>query len=199
VTVVATDNDGASTSPLVFTLTVTNVNDMPSFTAGPNVTVDEDSAPYSAAWATAISAGPSENTQTVSFTTTNDNNALFAVQPAISPSGVLSFTLAADAFGTATVSATIHDNGGTANGGVDASAAQSFTITVRGVNDDPSFDGNGDVFVMEDSGPYSALWASHVSPGGGNEAGNVTLSITNVTTTNRRCSPSRRPSTTTAL
>ncbi len=33
----------------------------------------------------------------------------------------------------------LHDNGGTANGGVDTSAAQTFTITVTAVNDAPSF------------------------------------------------------------
>ena len=34
---------------------------------------------------------------------------------------------------------TLSDNGGTANGGVDTSAPQTFTITVTGVNDAPSF------------------------------------------------------------
>ena len=31
------------------------------------------------------------------------------------------------------------DDGGTANGGIDTSAAQTFTITVTAVNDAPSF------------------------------------------------------------
>ena len=35
------------------------------------------------------------------------------------------------------MSVQIHDNGGTANGGVDTSAAQTFTITVTAVNDAP--------------------------------------------------------------
>ena len=35
------------------------------------------------------------------------------------------------------MSVRIHDNGGTANGGVDTSAAQTFTITVTAVNDAP--------------------------------------------------------------
>jgi len=50
--------------------------------------------------------------------------------PAISPTGVLTFTPAPNVSGSATVSLQLHDNGGTANGGIDTSAAQTFTITV---------------------------------------------------------------------
>src|SRR5204862_451522 len=84
------------------TVTVTPVNDAPSFTPGGNVTVLEDSGAYSAAWASGISAGPNEGSQTVNFTATNDNNALFSSQPAVSASGVLTFTTAPNANGTAT-------------------------------------------------------------------------------------------------
>ena len=96
---------GVDTSRVAdFTITVTAVNDAPSFTSGGAVTVNEDSAAYSAAWATAISAGPNESGQTLTFTVTNDNNALFSVQPAIAANGTLTFTLAANAFGAATMS-----------------------------------------------------------------------------------------------
>src|ERR671920_37513 len=51
-----------------FTLTVNAVNDAPAFTAGPNVTVAEDSGASSTAWATAIAAGPAdESGQTLDF------------------------------------------------------------------------------------------------------------------------------------
>ena len=36
----------------------------------------------------------------------------------------------------------VHDNGGTANGGVDTSAPQTFTITVTAVNDAPAVTNN---------------------------------------------------------
>ncbi|MFO1349402.1 MAG: Ig-like domain-containing protein [Gammaproteobacteria bacterium] len=73
--------------------------------------------------------------QTLSFQiTANSNAALFAVAPAVNPTGTLSYTPAANANGTATLSLVIKDNGGTANGGVDTSAAQSFTITVGAVS-----------------------------------------------------------------
>src|SRR5205823_1272811 len=116
--------------------------------SGGNVAVLEDSGAYSAAWATGVSAGPpDESSQSINFTVTNDNNALFSAQPAISPSGVLTFTPAANANGNATVTVTLHDDGGTANGGVDSSAPQTFTITVAAVNDAPSFTSGGDVKI----------------------------------------------------
>ena len=71
--------------------------------------------------------------QAVDFIVTNNNNALFSVQPGVSPDGTLAYTPAANAYGVATVTVRIHDNGGTDNGGVDTSAAQTFTITVKNV------------------------------------------------------------------
>jgi hypothetical protein len=62
---------------------------------------------------------------------------LFATQPAVAGDGTLTYTPATHAFGSATVSVKIKDNGGTANGGKDESAAQSFTIAVTAVNDAP--------------------------------------------------------------
>ena len=46
--------------------------------------------------------------------------------PAISPTGDLTYTPATDNFGTATITITLQDNGGTANGGQDTSPAQTF-------------------------------------------------------------------------
>jgi len=170
------DTSNAQTS----SITVTGVNDEPSFTGGGNVTVTEDSGAYSAAWASAISAGPGESSQTVSFAVSNGNNSLFAAQPAMSASGVLTFTPAANANGSATVTVTLQDDGGTANGGDDTSAAQTFTISVTAVNDEPSFSGGGNVTVLEDSGSYSAVWAGSISAGPADENGqSVTFSVSN--------------------
>jgi hypothetical protein len=144
VTVYAQDNGGTAnggdntSDSQTFTITIAAINDAPSFTSGGNVTVNEDSGAYSQGWATAISAGPAnESSQTVSFLVSNNNNALFSVQPAVSATGVLTFTPAADAFGAATVTVYVQDSGGTANGGDDTSDSQTFTITVNAVNDVP--------------------------------------------------------------
>ena len=109
-----------TSAPQTFTITVTPVNDAPSFTKGADQTVNEDAGLQTVAgWATAISAGPNEASQTVSFTVTNDNNSLFAVQPAVSPTGTLTYTPAANAIRFGDRHLFISDNGGTANGGVD--------------------------------------------------------------------------------
>ncbi|HEX2123486.1 MAG TPA: Ig-like domain-containing protein, partial [Thermoanaerobaculia bacterium] len=176
-----TANGGDDASPSqTFTITVNSVNDAPSFTSGGDVTVNEDSGAYSAVWATDISAGPAdENGQSVSFSVSNDHNALFSVQPAVAPDGTLTFTLDANAFGSATVTVTLSDNGGMANGGDDTSDAQTFTITVDAVNDEPTFTAGGDVTVNEDSGAYSASWASAVSAGPNESGQTVTFNVSN--------------------
>lgn len=177
-----TANGGDDTSPAqTFVITVGPVNDEPSFTAGGGVTVNEDSGAYSAAWASAISAGPGEGSQTLTFVVTNDNNALFAAQPALSASGVLTFTQASNAFGTATVTVYLQDDGGTSNGGDNASATVTFQIVVNSVNDAPSFVSGGNVTVDEDSGAYSAPWATSLSAGPANESGqSLTFTITGI-------------------
>src|SRR6185503_8156921 len=86
-------------------------------------------------WATNISAGPAnESAQLVTFIVSQ--SPLFAVQPAISPDGTLTFTPNAAANGTAALTVMLRDNGGTADGGVDTSAPQTFSITVR-TNESP--------------------------------------------------------------
>ena len=134
-------NDGFTNSPnATVSITVAPVNDAPSFVKGADVTVAEDSSAFTqAGWATSISKGPAnESAQTVSFVITGNTNAgLFSAGPAVSPTGALTFTPAANAFGSATITLKITDSGGTANGGVDESATQTFNITVTPVNDAP--------------------------------------------------------------
>ena len=136
-------NDGTEDSNTA-TVSITGgpVNDAPGFTKGADQVVSEDAKAQSVTgWASGISAGPSdESAQKVSFRTANSNNSLFtaAGQPKISPDGTLTYTPAKDANGSATVSVKATDDGGTANGGVNTSAAKTFTITVNPVNDAPT-------------------------------------------------------------
>jgi len=174
-------SDGAAlSSPVAVTITVTPVNDAPSFVAGVSPSIPEDSpAQTIAGFATAISAGPLE-TQGLTFSASNDNNALFSVQPAVSPDGTLTYAPAPDANGSATVTLTLQDDGGTANGGIDTSASQTFTITVTAVNDAPSFTKGADQLVLEDSGAANvAGWATGMNPGPADEAGQtLTFNVT---------------------
>jgi hypothetical protein len=123
----------------IVNVTVSPVNDAPSFTAGADQTVAEDSGPHSIpGWASGISAGPAdESDQQLTFEVTNTNTELFSTQPSVAANGTLSYTSAANANGSATVTVRAHDDGGIANGGADTSAEQSFTINVSAVNDAP--------------------------------------------------------------
>ena len=112
-----------------------------------------------------------------------DNDALFAVLPAIDPTtGDLTFTPADNASGSATVTVTLMDDGGTANGGTDTSAPQTFMITVNPVNDPPTFTlpADPDQTILEDSGPQTVPgFATNIDAG---EPGQVVTF--NVTTDN---------------
>ena len=170
-----TANGGVDTSAVqTFNINVSLVNNAPSFTKGADQTVLEDAAAQNVAnWATAISAGPAnESGQVLNFIVSNNNNGLFSVQPAIAANGTLSYTLAANANGTTTVTVQLHDDGGTANGGVDTSAAQTFNINVTAVNDVPSFTKGANESVLEDSGLHTTVgWATALSAGPADEAG----------------------------
>lgn len=135
-----TQSGGQDTSAAqTFTITVTGINDVPSFTKGADVTVNEDAGAQTlSGWATAISAGPGESSQTLTFLVTTSNDNLFHALPAIDATGKLTFTPAANASGSATVTVRIKDSGGTEGGGLDTSAPQTFTITVNAVADLPS-------------------------------------------------------------
>jgi hypothetical protein len=166
--------DGSHTSlPATETVTVNPVNQPPSFTPGSDQTVLENSGPQTiTAWATHISPGPAnEVSQSVNFGVSDNNPTLFAVQPTIDANGNLSYTPAANASGSAVVTVQAHDNGGTANGGQDTAAAQTFNINVLFVNQPPSFSKGPDQSVLVNSGLQTvSSWASGISAGPANEA-----------------------------
>ena len=194
--------DGSTTERLAhsFTLTVTAINDPPSFSAGPDQSVLEDAgAQIVVGWAGAISAGPpDEASQSVHFAVTTSNPLLFASggQPAITADGTLTFVPAAFTSGTATISVRAIDDGGTAAGGIDTSLAQTRSITVASVNHAPSFTIGADQTVLEDPGPQSlAGWASVISPGHnrGRQSVAVQTRPASCTCDPSPCSLARRP------
>ncbi|HVK11027.1 MAG TPA: S8 family serine peptidase, partial [Gemmataceae bacterium] len=136
-------NGGVDEVTRTFTVTVNSSNDAPTFTPGPNLFVGLNAGPQTfTGWATGVSAGPpNESGQTLQFNVTNNANALFDVHPAIAPDGTLTYTPANGAVGPATVSVTLADNGGTANGGDDTSETITFTIEID-VNDAPTVVGD---------------------------------------------------------
>lgn len=115
-----------------FTITISNVNEMPGFTKGadqllPYATSAAQSVP---GWATAIDDGDSTVVQGLTFNVGNNNNGLFSVQPAVSSTGTLTFTPNGTA-GSATVTVSLTDDN-TINGTPAlTTAGQTFTITVQ--------------------------------------------------------------------
>ncbi len=157
-----------------FTITVTAVNDMPSFTASnPPASLEDAGAQTVTSWVTTNSTGPAdESVQTLTYEIgTIGTPALFSVAPAVSATGTLTYTAAPNAFGTSTFQVRTRDNGGVADGGIDVSAYQDFTITVGNVNDIPSFAAITPPTVLEDAGAQSvANFVTTNSAGSANES-----------------------------
>jgi len=157
-------SDGDMNSPTyTATINVTPINDEPSFTKGSNVSRIEDFGPVSINnWATAISDGDPELTQTLTFEITNNTNpGLFSTGPAINSAGRLTFTSANNTFGTATISIRLRDNGSNTSPNDRYSPVQTFTITISSVNDLPSINGPFNVSVREGA-PLDSLLATLV-------------------------------------
>ncbi|MEM9588646.1 MAG: Ig-like domain-containing protein, partial [Planctomycetota bacterium] len=117
-----------------FTVTIDAVNDVPTFTPGGDVVINEDSGLFTTTWATNIEPGPvDEAVQSVRFEVDvpEASRPLFQTLPTIDENGVLQFLTAADANGTALVSVRAIDS----EGG-EAQAVQ-LAIVINEVNDRP--------------------------------------------------------------
>ncbi len=171
-----TANGGVDTTVRTFTVRVMPVNDAPSFLKGANVTAAEDAGPQAIIrWATGLKAGPpDESGQALNFLVTVDKPALFSGAPAINSAGTLTFTSAPNANGVAMVTVRLHDNGGTANGGVDTSPPQTFTLTIQPSNDSPTFVKGADQVVTQTAGPQTVSpWATAMRAGPPDESGQL--------------------------
>src|SRR5207244_5710050 len=117
-------NDGALNSNVAtVTITITPVNDAPSFTVGPDQNVSASAGPQTVTgWTTGSAGPPNESGQTVSFAVSisPSDNGEFTTPPAVDGSGTLTYTpnpLSTGASVTVTIRAV--DSGGTSNGGHD--------------------------------------------------------------------------------
>ena len=131
------------------------------------ITVLEDSgAQTNSIVFTTLTAGPAnESSQALSIVVTNDNAALFSVQPAFNASGVLTFTPATNANGNAKITlVSVTDDGGTADGGQNTttpSPINEVQVVVLPVNDAPTqgpiaVSGTEDTTVAFTAGAFSA-------------------------------------------
>lgn len=170
------DGDGGTSAPVTRAITVVAVNDPPSFASGPSQSVKNGSITHTFSnWATSISPGPADEAgQSVTFSVLAANPALFSSPPTVSPDGTLTFTIAAGAIGTSTISITARDDGGVANGGQDSSESHEFSITVQTGNIAPSFTKGGNISVPQSSQPFTQTnWATNISAGPADEAGQL--------------------------
>ena len=128
--------DGADAATATVTISITAVNDAPSFTKGGDQSASLlGLAQTMPGWATDISAGPAnESSQTVQFdvSTSDDSQFLLGLTPQVSgTTGTLTYTPnLLGSPGAVTVTVRARDDGGTGNGGVNVSADQTFTITL---------------------------------------------------------------------
>ncbi len=177
---ISTDDGTAPTVIDTVTISVTPVNDPPTFALGGDQTLLEDAGAQTVAgFITAIDDGDPEVDQTVTISISNNNNVLFSTQPSVDASGVLTYTPVPNANGTATVSITAMDSGGTANGGIDTSS-QTFDIIVTPVNDAPSFVQAGDQTILEDAGTQTvAGFVTDIDDGDLETAQTVAISTAN--------------------
>jgi hypothetical protein len=148
-----TQNGGVDTTSVHFTVTVNHVNAAPTIDTPANVTINENAGEQTVNL-TGITAGAGDVGQTLTVTASSNNTAL--INPSVtytSPNstGTLTFTPAANSFGTATITVTVMDNGGTQNGGVDTTSVH-FTVTVNHVNVAPTIDTPANVTINENAG-----------------------------------------------
>ncbi|MEA5570119.1 Calx-beta domain-containing protein [Calothrix sp. UHCC 0171] len=156
-------------------VTVTSINDAPSFIQGGNQQINEDAGLQTVTgWATRISTGATNEVQQLNFIVTTNNDELFAEKPTISPDGTLSYKPADNRSGVAIVSVQLQDDGGIDNDGVNTSNIQTFSITVNSINDTPSFIKGQDQLINEDATLQTINnWATNISPGAPDEENQI--------------------------
>ena len=137
---VAVNDGGLDSEVFDLEITVSDVNDAPSFVKGNDISINEDTGKQSLdGWANSLSWGANnESNQTLSFVFSTTNDGLFESGPSMNESGDLTFESKWNAFGTAEITVILKDDGGTLNGGVDTSEPQVFNLEILPVNDQPT-------------------------------------------------------------
>ncbi|MEZ5438672.1 MAG: choice-of-anchor Q domain-containing protein [Lysobacteraceae bacterium] len=128
-----TVSDGLNASNATITISITPVNDAPSFTPGSTTLwVTAGSTLTVPSWADSMSAGPSDEVgQALGFDVGMATAGCFASLPTVDTgTGDLSITLTGGANGICSFDVALMDSGGTANGGVDTSATTTVEVHV---------------------------------------------------------------------
>jgi hypothetical protein len=146
ITVTVTDSGGTANGGVrsvsrTFTVTVVELNEAPTL----DPISDPDPVPEDAPQSIPLTGIPAGGgaTQTLTVTATSRDRTLIP-NPTVTYSspnatGTLTFTPVANRHGTATITVTVKDDGGTRLGGVDT-VTRTFTVTVDSVPDAPALD-----------------------------------------------------------
>jgi hypothetical protein len=170
----------------VLNISVADVNEAPTLATIVNLPVCSTNAAQTVAL-TGISAGP-ETAQTTAVSVSSNNAALFEslIASSSGATGSVNYRIKSGAVGTATVTVTVKDNGGTANNGVDT-YSQTFVITVNPLpvlsvsSDKGNSISKGEVILLTATGANNYAWTgSNGIISGGNSA---VLTIRPTTTT----------------
>ncbi|MBE9601761.1 MBG domain-containing protein [Pedobacter sp. MC2016-24] len=149
----------------VITINLTDVNEIPTLAAIANQTICYTRSNQNVAL-TGISAGP-ETSQTTTLSVSSSNANLFdrLTVSGTGATGTLVYQAKTGAAGTATVTVTVKDNGGTANGGVDT-YSRTFVITVNAlpvlsINSDKGIEiSKGETVFLTATGAATYAWAT---------------------------------------
>jgi len=157
-------------------LNVPIVNQPPTLNAITNLTINENAGLQTVSLS-GISSGATNENQTLAVTAFSSNTGLIP-NPTVNytstnSTGSLTFAPVTNAFGTATVTVVVHDNGGTANGGVD-SVTNTFTVTVNAVNQPPTLNAISNLAIFENASAQTVN-LSGITSGAANEIQKLTV------------------------
>jgi gliding motility-associated-like protein len=177
-----------------FNISISDVNEIPTLDPINSQTICYTTAAQNVAL-TGITAGP-ETAQTTTITATSSNNNLFQNITATKTgsSGNISYRVRSGASGTATITVTVKDNGGTDNGGVDT-YTRTFVITVNplpivtiaaNIGTNTTATGTevskGETLQLTATGGVSYVWATHSSIISGQNTATLTVRPRETTT-----------------
>jgi hypothetical protein len=170
ITISVTDTNGGSTSNS-FVLTVNPVNDPPTLSGIPNLTIDEDTATGPLSFSVSDAETPAAN---LSVTPTSSNPGLVPnANLALGGSGAnrtLTVTPLSNISGMTTITLTVNDNSG-------GTASTSFVLTVNPVNDPPTLNAINNLIISEDAA-LQTINLSGISSGAANENQLLTVTAT---------------------
>ncbi len=181
VTITLVIDDGVDTAMTSFTVTVTPVNDAPTLDAiADPAAILEESGQQTVNFA-GITSGAANETQGFTVTATSDNAGLIpdptVTYTSADATGSLAYTPVANESGTAVITVTVMDDGGVADGGVDA-FSQMFTVTVTDVNDAPTLDAIADPAAILEDAVQQMVNLTGIGPGGSGEMQVLTVTAT---------------------